>query len=72
MYLSREDARESVLLNGVSLTFIGSRVDEEMESLNLKRVLVEGIFEGPEPGTFWSGSIADISLIYSLDDPIIE
>ena len=71
VYVSREDARESVLLNGVSLTFVG--VDEEsMKSLNLKRVLVEGIFEGPEPGTLWSGSIADISLLYSLDDVIIE
>lgn len=73
VYLSREDARESVLLNGVSLTFVGSGVDEgSMESLNLKRVLVEGTFEGPEAGTFWAGSIADISLIYSLDDAIIE
>ena len=73
LYLSREDAREAVLLNGVSLTFVGSRVDNEsIDSLNLKRVLVEGMFEGPGPGIYSAGSIADISLIYSLDDAIIE
>ena len=73
VYLSEDDARSSALLNGLALSFSGSGVPEETKSLlNIKRVFIESVFFKPYPGNPLSGGIRDISIIYSLDDAIIE
>ena len=75
IYLSPDDARESVMVNGVSLSFEGSGIDkEDKEALHLKRVLVEGTYRSnaTDDTGGWRGSISNISIIYSLDDVKME
>ena len=71
IYLTTEDARLGVGVNGIALSFTGFEISEtRKKSLHMKHVLVEGTFVPWDPASplFWRGSIKDLSLIYALED----
>lgn len=72
LYLTTDDARLSVGVNGIALSFEGSRATEEQKrSLNMKHVLVEGRFRAVHPAHF-SGLIVDVSVAYALEGVVVE
>lgn len=75
IFLSYDDARDSVVWNAVGMSLEGSGITEERKAaLHMKRVLIEGEFhaEKSEGAGGWRGDISNITLIYALSDVEIE
>jgi hypothetical protein len=71
IYLTADDARVGVGVNGIGLSFEGFKISEARKrSLHMKHVLVEGTYVPwqPEAPLFWRGSLKDLKLIYALED----
>ena len=74
LYLTLEDARDTVMLNGVRLAFDDSKISEsDKKKLNLRRVLVSGVFHRSQANDgLGAGGISDISQIFALEDVKVE
>jgi len=69
IYLSSEDEKHQVGINGIQLVLEGPVRSEHLkERTDLKWVLVEGVYHRKEEGLFWAGYINEISLLYAPED----
>jgi hypothetical protein len=72
IYLSSESAINGVGVNGIALALDPSKRSEKVKSLNMKWVLVEGVYRRSKHETQWRGYIDDITLLYAPKDVKIE